>query len=101
MQALMNIDFDELVSELNERHQKFAHAHELFCNPWDLWVDVPQWWIAGLSHQEREALADMLCEKFLVQVDRFGSGNARHSGLSPKHGVNKIRVRPRPESWSC
>ena len=43
-------------------------------------------------HQEREALADSLADAgFMVQVNRFGSGNAKHSGRNG-NGVNSLLI---------
>ena len=45
-----------------------------------------------MSHQEREALADRLADAgFMVQVNRFGSGNAKHSGRNG-NGVNSLLI---------
>ena len=43
-------------------------------------------------HQEREALADKLADAgFVVQVNRFGSGNAKHSGRNG-NGVGSLLI---------
>ena len=45
------------------------------------------------SHQMREAIADALCEDYYVKVERFGTGNGKHSGFLPGCGVRWIDVR--------
>lgn len=48
-----------------------------------------------LSHRQREQLADELTEQFLVKVNRFGTGNGKHSGILPGCGVSSIHIRRR------
>ena len=48
-----------------------------------------------LNHRQREDLADLLTNSFLVKVNRFGTGNAAHSGVLPMCGVASIHIRRR------
>jgi len=44
-------------------------------------------------HKTREDIADDLTAAgFLVKVDRFGTGNASHSGILPGCGVYRIVI---------
>jgi hypothetical protein len=46
-----------------------------------------------LCHKHREILADKLAAfGFIVRVDRFGTGNAEHSGVLAGCGVSSITV---------
>ena len=48
-----------------------------------------------LGHRQREDLADQLTERFVVKVNRFGTGNGKHSGILPGCGVSPIHIRRR------
>lgn len=48
-----------------------------------------------LDHRQREDLADELTENFVVHVNRFGTGNGKHSGILPDCGVSSIHIRRR------
>lgn len=44
-------------------------------------------------HKTREEIADDLAEAgLLVKVDRYGTGNAAHSGVLPGCGVYRIEI---------
>jgi len=44
------------------------------------------------DHGLREKFADMLGETYVVRVNRFGTGNAEHSGVLDGCGVSSIEV---------